>query len=342
MLYDPYSDRWIAVAVCNRTASNAGALIAASATSDPTGTWYQYNFGVDANGLNWADFPLVGFNRDKVVASWAYIQTATGSLNGSAIVVFDKATLYAGNSFTSGTTLTFINVAASSGYHFMPVATYDTNQAALYIVQASSSTRLAVYSVTGSSGSAAFTFRGNATGPAWHRGGQLNFARQLGTSQQINLVDDRIGSQAIYREGSLWCSHTVWLPSSNPTRSAIQWWQLNTSGASIQRGYIEDTTSKTNYAFPSIAVNKFKDVLIGFSSFATNQYPSANYAFRPCNLGSGLFLAPALLKAGVSPFWKSDGSGRNRWGDYSASQVDPLNDTDLWTIQEYAASTLGL
>ena len=29
---------------------------------------------------------------------------------------------------------------------------------------------------------------------------------------------------------------------------------------------------------------------------------------------------------------------QNRWGDYSASQTDPLNDTDFWTIQQYAGA----
>jgi hypothetical protein len=273
--------------------------------------------------------------------SWAYVNTASGTANGSVVAAFDKATLYAGGTFTSGSTLGFINVAASSGYHFMPAATYDTNQPAVYLVRTASSTLLAVYSVTGSAGTPALTFRGNASGPAWHRGGQLNFGGQLGSSQQINLLDDRMGGQVVYREGLLWCAHTIWLPSGTPTRSAVQWWQLNTNGVSMQRGYIEDTTAKTNYAYPSIAVNRFRDVLIGFSSFATNQYASANYAFRACNDGVGTIQAPTLLKAGASPYWKNDGAGQNRWGDYSASQVDPVSDTDLWTIQEYARQYVG-
>jgi hypothetical protein len=44
-----------------------------------------------------------------------------------------------------------------------------------------------------------------------------------------------------------------------------------------------------------------------------------------------------VFKAGEASFF-NDLDGRNRWGDYSATVVDPLNDTDLWTIQEYAAS----
>ena len=32
---------------------------------------------------------------------------------------------------------------------------------------------------------------------------------------------------------------------------------------------------------------------------------------------------------------------RNRWGDYSATQVDPSDDLTLWTIQEYARIPVG-
>jgi hypothetical protein len=42
-----------------------------------------------------------------------------------------------------------------------------------------------------------------------------------------------------------------------------------------------------------------------------------------------------VLKAGEGSYYISS-SGLNRWGDYSATCVDPVNDLTLWTIQEYA------
>ncbi len=43
------------------------------------------------------------------------------------------------------------------------------------------------------------------------------------------------------------------------------------------------------------------------------------------------------MKAGQAPYSKDFGTGDNRWGDYSNTVVDPGNDLDLWTIQEYAS-----
>src|SRR5206468_12969140 len=40
-------------------------------------------------------------------------------------------------------------------------------------------------------------------------------------------------------------------------------------------------------------------------------------------------------------YFKTFGGTENRWGDYSNTSVDPTNDTDLWTIQEYAATPSG-
>ena len=31
-----------------------------------------------------------------------------------------------------------------------------------------------------------------------------------------------------------------------------------------------------------------------------------------------------------------DGFGRNRWGDYSLTSLDPTDDRSMWTVQSYA------
>jgi hypothetical protein len=41
-----------------------------------------------------------------------------------------------------------------------------------------------------------------------------------------------------------------------------------------------------------------------------------------------------LLRAGTGSYEFIDPSGRNRWGDYSATVVDPTDPFRFWTIQE--------
>jgi len=61
----------------------------------------------------------------------------------------------------------------------------------------------------------------------------------------------------------------------------VQWWQIKPlTSELVQFGRIDDPTGVNFYAFASMAVNRFEDVLIGYSSFSTNQYASASYSFR--------------------------------------------------------------
>ena len=83
-------------------------------------------------------------------------------------------------------------------------------------------------------------------------------------------------------------------------------------------------------------MNKNSDVLIGYSGFTKDTYASAYFSYRKASDPLGQMSKPALFKAGVAPYVKLRPDGRNSWGDYSAAQVDPNNDTDMWTIQMYA------
>ena len=140
----------------------------------------------------------------------------------------------------------------------------------------------------------------------------------------------------------MWFAHTAFLPAGgSPTHSAIQWYQVDPAFGITQLGRIEDTTATNFYAFPNIAVNRFDDVLIGFSRFAGTQYVSANYAFRAFNDPQNTMQIERAFKGGEDSYWKQDSNTHNRWGDYSSTAVDPVNDSDFWTVQEYSTPHVG-
>jgi hypothetical protein len=53
--------------------------------------------------------------------------------------------------------------------------------------------------------------------------------------------------------------------------------------------------------------------------------------------------ADISFKSGEDSYWKQQlgTPNQNRWGDYSAAQVDPVNDSDFWTVQEYSTPRVG-
>ncbi len=145
----------------------------------------------------------------------------------------------------------------------------------------------------------------------------------------------------IQRNGFLWATHHVFLPFGNVSHTGVQWWQIRLAhGVPESFGRFDDSVNDTNhvvsYAYPSIAVNKFNDVLIGYSRFSTNQYASGNYAFHDTADAPDKLPSDTVLTNGLDKFQETDGKIRVRWGDFSSTVVDPVNDTDLWTLQEYA------
>ena len=347
VFYDHSSGRWIFVAIANSFSAQSGILLAVSQTSDPTGNWFRYLLDGDANDELWADYPSVGFNKDWIVIS-ANMFPIT-ALNGRVhLFVVDKADVYANGVGQ------FTLFQEPNAFTMVPAVTHDENLSTMYLVEDPAltfattrlinSSGLRVSTITGPVGSEVYTLGTAAVNPQaqWDYfqpffSGSLP---QLGTAALISANDARVHN-VVYRKGSLWATHTAFLPAASPTYSAAQWYQFTPFGQVQQFGRIQDTNGVVSYAFPSIAVNSVDDVLVGFSRFSPREYASAAYAFRSKSDPTNTMQADRVLKAGEAPYFKTFGGPRNRWGDYSATMVDPVNDLDMWTIQEYASTPLS-
>ncbi|MDB5107199.1 MAG: hypothetical protein JWM69_140 [Candidatus Binatus sp.] len=340
VLFDPYAGRWIMSSGADAGASSAAILIGVSQTSDPTAGWNLYQVKVDPAGQNWADYPTLGFNGDWIVVQSNIFTVNQGAYLGSYIYVFNKADLYAGG--VGQYTL----LKDSTGYTDYPAVTYDNTLPVEYLLRDwnGSAGTLRISEISGPVRAEVLTTGIAYPGTANHWqdwAPTTNFAPQLGTIARIDTDDSRI-ENCIFRNGSLWVAHTVYLPAGGPTRSAAQWWQINTASGSLgvvqQLGRVDDPNGSFDFAFPTVAVNANSDMMIGYSRFGASQYASANYSFRRHGDPAGALGPDTVIKAGEGPYFKDFGTGDNRWGDYINTLVDPLNDLDMWTIQEYAAS----
>jgi hypothetical protein len=338
--YDHFEKRWIFTTL----ASYEGAsllLIGVSQTSDPTGNWNLYRIDADPTRTVYFDHPDVGFNKDWIVAS-GFVFRNSGGFARSDTYVFNKTNLYAG-----GTGLYTLFQRTDAGLrNLAPAITFDDTLSTMYLVGPVMTfvniSSLRLYTITGPIGSEVFTVGPTiVTSNRWDNfawcGGLCDFAPQLGSINKLVIVEALMRS-LIYRNGSLWAAHDGFLPGGGPvTRTAVFWYQISPQGDLLQQGRIDDPSGEKFYAYSSLAVNRFDDVLIGYSRFASNQYVSANYSFRAASDPPNTLRADTVLKAGEAPYYV-EAFGRNRWADTSATVVDPLNDIDLWTIQTYAAT----
>ena len=364
--YDPYTGggRWIVAAVSNSRSASASVLVGISATSDPQGTFTLYRFvvgcaagaaGCDANG-EWADFPMLGFNKNWIAVGWNQFRTA-----GNQGFVAGKMLMLDYPALVGGTSTSMIFTAnLGEGFCMHPATTYSPTEETLYVPAhlSSAGASYRLHRITGTASAPVFNFDSVTKirpGGGWTQpGGDILPQTCVGTIgltcpaslRFIDSGDSFIRSNVVFRNGSIWYAQTIGLPAGRTAltidRTAAQWTRVDPSGAFVEGGRIDDasatSTSGEWYAYPSIAVNANGDVLVGFSNFSWRHFARAAYAMR-LNPESSM-RDPAMIKEGEDYYSKSFSGTRNRWGDFSHTMVDPDNDVDFWTIQEYAGTRI--
>ncbi|MEO6219947.1 MAG: choice-of-anchor J domain-containing protein [Ginsengibacter sp.] len=345
MQYDPYLNRYWVSGISTDNTNKV--FIAVSQTGDPTGNWYRYSFTpVSADGALLLDHPYLGFDNRLLVIGGRKFPGAT-SFTGTILFAFDKANLAAGNPILFGTNAQTIEKTPTDGDAPCPVTVYGLSSvpaSTFYIMQnwngGTSSIRLStvtgnIPTLTWNTTSAAFPTGGSP----WADGNMGNLAPQLGETRKIAVNDARISS-AVLINGQIWCAHHIGLPATGFDHTAVQWWQLSTSGAVLQRGRIDDPAGLISRYYPTIAVNPAENVLIGYTISSPSTRINAAYSTRSAFTALNTTDDEYIYKGGISTYWKDFGSGRARWGDYSHSSLDPVTG-NLWTIQQYAEQRAG-
>jgi alpha-tubulin suppressor-like RCC1 family protein len=353
VVFDPYVNRWFftAFTTFSSQAPQQKLLLAVSQTSNPTLGWNKY--GVPCPGG--VDQPKIGFN-----GKWIAVQAdiiAQNNIN-SVIFLFDKAPLLAGNGpppDPPSQSYQIFTLPSLQGIYISPARTYDANLPDLYFLQSASGPRpvsisgLQIYKMSGdSAATASFSPIGQASSPSWtsrfsgaQGAPQYDDENRTAIANAITADDDRIHA-CQYRNGSLWAAHTIFLPAGSPTISAVQWWQISVPTINVvQRGVIGGPGDNSFRAYPTIAANASNDALIGYSIFSGDSYPSAAYSFRLGTDTLSTVQPEGIAVEGGGTYRRfifefGPPTAPYRWGDYSATVVDPVNDRDFWTIQEYS------
>jgi hypothetical protein len=157
-------------------------------------------------------------------------------------------------------------------------------------------------------------------------------APALGSTFNLDTLDGR-PMNAVYRNGSIWMTHCV----NKNGRAAINWYKIEAATATLlDEGTVKDPV--LSFFMPSISVNANDDVLIGFSASSPSLFAGGWYTGRRASDPPGEMAVPAEYRDGLAAYNQSS-SGVNRWGDYSVTSTDPLDDLGLWTIQEYTRAS---
>ena len=327
ILYDRQSSRFYATAVDNNAQPN-NILLGVSQSSDPGDGWTSFKFDSDADDLQWADFPMLGMNGEAVVVS-ANMQTLGGPAEVHVLVLPKSDLLLPTPVVTDATLL------ENSASAFTPQPVVDLDHGTLPLPLLSGDMKqlgeLLKDEVTGSVTAPAVTsfkrIRNNVSS-----GFAPPDIDQPGSKVDVDAGGTRFSGNVVLQNGSLWAVQGVDVAG----RAAVEWYEIDTVNYDVlQNGLISD--SSLGFNFPSIAVNDDEDVVIAFSGGDPNTFISS-YAVVGSTNGTGLtaFGPVTQLHPGQAEYEHLDSIGRNRWGDYSATVIDPLDEYRFWTFQEFA------
>ena len=132
IVYDSFNDRWVFTSMTDPQLPSSSVLVAVSQTGDPTGNWFMYRITADPILFSsWADYDMLGVNKDWIVVSGNMFSTFTGALTSENIWVFNKTNLYAGGAGT----FTLLQDRSLRGFCMVPAVTYDNTLSTMYLVE---------------------------------------------------------------------------------------------------------------------------------------------------------------------------------------------------------------
>jgi hypothetical protein len=154
---------------------------------------------------------------------------------------------------------------------------------------------------------------------------------QLGTSQQLDTLGDRMMYRLAYRNfgdhEALVVNHSV----TGVLSVAPRWYEIRTPNNTptiFQQGtYAPDSTFRW---MGSMAMDKAGDMLMSYSVSSSSIDPSLAYTGRVPSDAAGTMESENILLVGTH-----FQTGHSRWGDYSAARIDPSDDCTFWFVNQY-------
>ena len=332
VIFDPNSQRWFASAITvpGGISSNPNSiLLAVSAGASPTSGFTTLSFS--SSNSNFADYPTLGVNNAAVTIGTNDFSTSTGNYVASSLYSVPKSSLtVATPSLTNMTS--FADNTSQIG--FTPQAV--TNPAA-----GGTSTSVLSTGVdqTGNQVYALSTVAGaNAAGAGLSLNALLSqpfntstlvFPTQPGGTS-YDPGDTRISSGAYQAGNNIYFANTV----SNGTSDQIAWNVLNATTNGLTTGLI--SIAGLNLTYGSISANANGTFVVSFNGSGSSQNITDYYVI--CSSITDSCGTPQVALISSNNNYNITAGGRNRWGDYSWTTVDPSNPNNFWLFQEYAST----
>jgi hypothetical protein len=347
--YDCLSGRWIVSAI-NLASTKNRIMIAVSSGATITGSSsFTFFFFPSNSGSLFADYPQMAVDRNAI-----YIGTndfAGNSLSNTSAFVVRKSSVTGGGPIVVTAFHNLIGSAGAGPFAPQPAQDTDSNVTQGYFIGVDNAvfSKLDVRRVSNPGGTP--TLSGNLAISFPTTYFPLNVPAQ-GTSTRLDALDDRLFEAMIARKPdgtlSLWTAHNIRVNASGVggsggDRTADRWYEignLSTTPSLIQSGTMFDPAASNPRFFwiPSIAANGQGHASLNSSTAGVGRFAAVASMGRLATDAAGTTRAFTITQPSSSPYDRTN-SNPQRWGDYSQTVVDPVNNMTFWSFQEYANAT---
>jgi uncharacterized membrane protein len=329
--YDKAANRWVMTQFSVSTTPFLQ-CVAVSTTSDATGTYNVYSFSYP----NFDDYPKLSVWPDGYYITFNMFNGNT--FVGADACAYDRAKMLAGQAatqicFQQGSSVGGLLPSDLDGLTAPPAGSpnflvfFGTNNLNLFKFHVDFATP------------ANSTFTGPTVIPvaafsALCSGGTC--VPQPGTTQKLDSLADRLMYRLAYRNfgthESLVVNHSVVAGTSG----GVRWYELQNPNGTVtvaqQSTFAPDATFRW---MGSIAMDQAGDIAVGYSKSSSTVNPSIAFSGRAVTDPASTLQAETSVINGTG----SQTGGLNRWGDYSAMTVDPVDDCTFWYTTEYMKTT---
>ena len=360
--YDILAGRWVLsqFVVGGPSGSASHQCVAVSTTSDATGAYYLYDFLTD--GTNFVDYPHTGVWPDGYYMSAHVFNSAGTSYLAGRVYVFERDKMISGLPARQ-LQADLAKNGGSTQYGFLPadldsLTPLPVGEAAFILgpnaqfTNRTDSTRVkvtwgttptialtsAVISTVGISSPPCV----NNTSAQQNRDCVPQPAPAVGADYLDNLRGHFMyrlayrnnGTQAAPQE-SLLATGPVPGSASTPAHGTVKWIEFRNAGSSTATPSVYQSGTfdpSADYRFmSSIAMDKDRNIALGYSKSSKTVKPGIYLTGRLATDALGTMGAEAELQPGLGVQL----GGGNRWGDYTAMTLDPIDQCTSYYVNEY-------
>jgi hypothetical protein len=301
--YDAANDRWVIVALGDDASYTKGVLfVAISVSGDPTAGWRRFRLRADPTGLLDVDVSHLAITADRIVITtnvWSTLADGGTRVNTTVFLAVKNAAF-------AGPSLSMTTIVLPPKEDLLPLSSDD---ATIRLVEWLGNARIqtSVLLEYGPVVDSHLWSASYSSAPTCEQRDSNAIAQCCG-----------VALSGIARNG------TMWIADDECGTSLV--WKIKDGTATTYSLQVDGR----GIGFPSIAVNRNGAALVGYVLMSSFMYLTAGYSYID---PSGNISAPTVLKDGEGPY-----TGQ-RWGDFTTTVVDPVDDLSFWTVGNYAEAT---